>query len=284
MSATNELMTAIADAAAEVAPIAKDHLNKYDGYQFVSIDDYMVACRKSLAKHKLVITATESDVDIISKAGRKGEAQWLKFRWEFRVHHGPSGQASEPYIRTVFVPWTGAQASGSAQSYAIKVFYRQLLNIPTGECDDPDFPDSQGPISEQAYRQQQAVPPAKKAEKARVDQAVKEIMSREVPNVPPPPRPEQNPDSGAEISADSGSASEATMGLLEEFWYDPFEGKRDSFICWIRHCTGMEYDDLSELKANKVMRFLLENRDPQQWTGAQRKWYDACMDYNGNEA
>jgi len=38
----------------------------------------------------------------------------------------------------VMVPANGAQAAGSAQSYALKQFMRGLFLIPTGDADDPD--------------------------------------------------------------------------------------------------------------------------------------------------
>ena len=50
-----------------------------------------------------------------------------------------SGESTEPSGMDVMLPLTGAQTSGSAQSYALKQFLRGLLMISTGEKDDADF-------------------------------------------------------------------------------------------------------------------------------------------------
>jgi hypothetical protein len=50
-----------------------------------------------------------------------------------------SGETRPPIIRTVAVPFNGAQAFGSAQSYALKLYYRAVFQISTFDGDDPDF-------------------------------------------------------------------------------------------------------------------------------------------------
>src|SRR3546814_3442514 len=49
-----------------------------------------------------------------------------------------SGERAGPIYKTVMVQANGAQAAGSAQSYAIKQFMRGQFMIPTGDADDPD--------------------------------------------------------------------------------------------------------------------------------------------------
>ncbi len=50
-----------------------------------------------------------------------------------------SGEETKPVQTVVSLPITGAQTSGSAQSYALKQYLRGLFLIKTGEKDDPDF-------------------------------------------------------------------------------------------------------------------------------------------------
>src|SRR3954471_22040307 len=54
--------------------------------------------------------------------------------------------------RAKMVLATGAQAFGSAQSYALKQFMRAMFMISTGEKDDPDFQATQdvGPVPPQS--------------------------------------------------------------------------------------------------------------------------------------
>jgi hypothetical protein len=49
-----------------------------------------------------------------------------------------SGESYGPIYKGVGVLYTGAQAAGSAQSYALKQLMRGLFLIPTGDADDPD--------------------------------------------------------------------------------------------------------------------------------------------------
>lgn len=63
--------------------------------------------------------------------------------------------------RTVEVLRNGAQAYGSAQSYALKQYWRGLLLIPTGDKDDADYaPTEAGTISRPQQRQQPRHDPA----------------------------------------------------------------------------------------------------------------------------
>ena len=50
-----------------------------------------------------------------------------------------SGEETRPVQTVVSLPITGAQTSGSAQSYALKQYLRGLFLVKTGERDDPDF-------------------------------------------------------------------------------------------------------------------------------------------------
>jgi hypothetical protein len=71
-----------------------------------------------------------------------------------------SGEETKPVTTIVSLPITGAQTSGSAQSYALKQYLRGLFLIATGERDDPDFQ----PPSEINTKNRQPTKPAPQTE------------------------------------------------------------------------------------------------------------------------
>jgi hypothetical protein len=74
--------------------------------------------------------------------------------------------------RHVEVIRNGPQAYGAAQSYTLKQYYRGLLNIPTGDNDDPDH----GSVpQEQSAPQQQQRKAAPEPKQEAVDKACEYI-------------------------------------------------------------------------------------------------------------
>lgn len=159
-NAQNKLIAAIAGVMETVGKIGKDNFNKFDKYKFTSIDDFMSATSKACASHGVVVIQNEVSREVISKKTSRGEASWLMLDFCFDVHHSEGGSITG-LKRSVAVPFTGAQAFGSAQSYALKQFMRSLFQIATGDADDPDsaptppaatVPDiPPAPISEDKY-------------------------------------------------------------------------------------------------------------------------------------
>lgn len=98
----------------------------------------------------------EDNVDFVEKAGKYGPTQWAKITYQVTTHH-TSGDSLPTVRRHVEVIRSGPQAYGSAQSYTLKQYYRGLLNIPTGERDDPDFGSQQ--VHDQAGAPKPDVPP-----------------------------------------------------------------------------------------------------------------------------
>ena len=124
---------AITAAMAGVRKLAKTSENTFDHYRYASIDDFLAMIGPLMAEHGLFYSCNELSVEIMSRANKP----WLRFRFEFVLRHA-SGESMPPEQRTVFVPFNGAQASGSAQSYALKQWLRAQFAIPTGDNDDPD--------------------------------------------------------------------------------------------------------------------------------------------------
>ena len=129
---------AINDIAGHITKIEKANDNKFDRYKFTSIDDFMENVQPLCAEAGLIILQDEaSKPELIEKAGKNGNVLMLWCEFNFTLV-SKEGDIYGPIKRSVMVQATGAQAFGSAQSYALKQFLRSLFMIPTGDKDDPD--------------------------------------------------------------------------------------------------------------------------------------------------
>jgi len=132
-----ELHTAIAAAMGDIKRLEKESRNAHANYDYAGIDAFMDLCRPICAAHGLHIQPNCVDYELIPQANK----MWAKYVFEFVVAHS-SGQQTAPQKSVVFLMVTGAQTSGSAQSYALKQFLRGLLLISTGDNDDADAFDN----------------------------------------------------------------------------------------------------------------------------------------------
>jgi hypothetical protein len=89
------------------------------------------------ASNGLIVHMDEDEVQEFERQGKYGPTHWLRFRYQITVYH-VSGERLPTARRSVEVIRTGAQSSGSAQSYALKQFLRALFQIPTGDADEAD--------------------------------------------------------------------------------------------------------------------------------------------------
>ena len=127
MKMPEAIAKAMTKVSAEVEGLVKDQDNNYAKYKFVSHDQIKMKVGKLMAKHGLIVVANETASDVKDKA--------LHCEFEFWIYH-ESGVDYGPIRRTVQVPATGAQAYGTACSYAQKYFLRDIFQIPTGEQED----------------------------------------------------------------------------------------------------------------------------------------------------
>lgn len=108
-------------------------------YGYASIDDFIKHVREHCAEAGLAIIPDEArDAETREVTTKSGTAMVM---WEARfgfilIHE--SGASYGPIYKGVGVQYNGAQAAGSAQSYALKQLMRGLFLIPTGDADDPD--------------------------------------------------------------------------------------------------------------------------------------------------
>jgi hypothetical protein len=139
MTDTITIHQAIASAIGEVRKIGKTDRNKFDGYDFASIDKFLEMVNPICATHRLFPFITQEGVEFYENTNSKGgKSVWARFTFRISLFHASGGEFG-PALMMVAVPMTGAQSSGSAQSYALKQFFRGVFMIPTGDKDDADL-------------------------------------------------------------------------------------------------------------------------------------------------
>ena len=122
----------------EVKKLIRSERNRDAGYEFASIDEFLAAVNPLCAEAGLIILQDELDARLVNDSGASMHRSWLWTTFTFTLAH-KSGSIYGPLTRSVMVPARGAQAFGSAQSYALKQFMRSLFQIPTGDKEDADF-------------------------------------------------------------------------------------------------------------------------------------------------
>jgi hypothetical protein len=115
----------------------KEHTNQHGGYKFTSVDDFKDEIRPLMAYHGIELHVSEEGYDLTTVKNSKGnESTVAKIRFRFVLGH-VSGEKSEPSYMTVCLPYTGAQTSGAAQSYAIKEgVYKGLFQASSGDVSE----------------------------------------------------------------------------------------------------------------------------------------------------
>jgi hypothetical protein len=125
-----EALFATAKAVAD-NPLVKDMSNEFAKFKYVPIDGYYAAIPPLALKHGLFWRCRETEVG--------GEGKTFKYQYSFDLIH-EGGATVEGYdIVTIYHPAQGAQSSGSARSYADKLFMRTAFKCVTGEKDSEYF-------------------------------------------------------------------------------------------------------------------------------------------------
>jgi hypothetical protein len=128
------MLAAILKTINQVPSLKKADRNKHGGYNYVSIDDYYkevatIAAANGIHWHPKEIQAPE--LHIISMKQAQTVAA---FRYSFTISHGEES-VQNYFTCTIYHPFQGAQTSGSAMSYAEKLFMRTVFKVQTGEGD-----------------------------------------------------------------------------------------------------------------------------------------------------
>ena len=135
MSKQAAINAAINAAMGQIHKLAKGDHNQHGNYSFASVDAFLDLCRPICAEHGLHPQVDSISSETFSAGNGK---LWAKFSYQLAMSH-ISGEKTDNVGMDVMLPLTGAQTSGSAQSYAVKQFLRGLLMISTGDKDDVDF-------------------------------------------------------------------------------------------------------------------------------------------------
>lgn len=134
-----EIATSIVAVMGEIKPLTKDGENKFQKYNYVSVDQFYDLVGGLMSKHGIFIVPFEASVEVSSRSttddrGVTKESTWLFAVYDIFVYH-KAGVKFGPVRRSIQVPAAGAQSFASAQSFVEKYFLRALFKIPTGEPD-----------------------------------------------------------------------------------------------------------------------------------------------------
>lgn len=135
-SAPIAVAEALSRVQAGIKTLGYDERNQHGSYDYVSADKFYAEIRPLLNEAGLLIVADLSDMEVLTFANAKKEdKQYLKCRYDFYFVHQEGGAVFGPFRRGVMLPYTGAQSSGAADTYAEKQFLRSLFKVPTGDHD-----------------------------------------------------------------------------------------------------------------------------------------------------
>jgi len=129
------IATAINGVMGDIKTLKKDDENKFQNYNYASIDKFLMAVNPLCAKHGLIITMDEESCKV-SRDGAK--SPWIHIVYKFILSHASGDTWAYTPRRNMFVSMTGGQSMGSSMSYTLKQFMRSLFQISTGEKDDLD--------------------------------------------------------------------------------------------------------------------------------------------------
>lgn len=127
------LHAAIVAVKGEIHRLQKAGDNTFDNYHFTSIDDFKDHVRPLLAKHGLYLSISETSFKTIAQKNSKGEEKThCEIGYEAWLTH-QDGTETKPVKSTVMLPYTGAQTTGIAESYAIKKWAKSQLLASSGD-------------------------------------------------------------------------------------------------------------------------------------------------------
>ena len=129
------IATAINGVMGDIKMLKKEDENKYQGYNYASIDKFLSAVNPLCAKHGLIINIDEESCNV-ARDGAKNP--WMHIVYKFILSHASGDTWGYTPRRNMFVAMTGGQSLGSSMSYCLKQFMRSLFLISTGEKDDLD--------------------------------------------------------------------------------------------------------------------------------------------------
>lgn len=132
-----KIYSAIPNVMNDIGVVAKDKVNKQQGFRFRSIDDVYNVLHPALSKNKVFIVPeiiSQERVIKHTKSGTEMEHVICNIRFTFFAEDGS-------FIQTIIVGEgqdTGDKATNKAMAIAYKYACFQVFCIPTEEMSDPD--------------------------------------------------------------------------------------------------------------------------------------------------
>ena len=129
---------ALAGVIADVGTVAKDRVNKQQGFKFRSIDDVYNALHPALAKNKVVIIprVLERKCEVVGKTQKGTDMIKVICKVKFGFY-AEDGSNEEAIIYGEGID-TGDKATNKAMAIAYKYACFQVFCIPTEDMVDPD--------------------------------------------------------------------------------------------------------------------------------------------------
>lgn len=132
----SKLSNAVCNVMTEIRRLSKEDRNKHGSYDFTSVDDFKDAIRPLMAKHGLSLHVSQTAFQMIEYISGKGDKKSVaQFDMAITLHH-KSGKKAKPENMTVALPFTGAQTSGAARSYAVKEWMKSRFLVSSGDAQD----------------------------------------------------------------------------------------------------------------------------------------------------
>jgi hypothetical protein len=127
---------AVCCVMADLDRLKKADRNKFASYDFTSVDDFKDAVRPLMAKYGLYEHVTQADFAFVEFEDDKGKKkQVARFDFAITLKH-VAGREEPPEIMTVALPYTGAQTSGAARSYAVKEWMKSRFLASAGDLQE----------------------------------------------------------------------------------------------------------------------------------------------------
>ncbi len=128
---------AVLETQKALGVLGKEGRNTFQDYSYVSIDKYYEIVAQAARANDLSWFCKEVGSELVDMGGGK---RAIKFDYVFTLFYG-TGEVVPAYDRiSIYHPLQGAQTSGSAASYAEKLFMRKAFKVVTGE-EDADAAD-----------------------------------------------------------------------------------------------------------------------------------------------
>lgn len=143
-----EIAGALGDVMSIIKPIIKDGRNEFQKYNYASIDKFLELTGPACSAADLIVKpiVVRCDHDVIETFDNQSKSMKPKrvvhFWFKFRLIHTKTGITftDEEDRRPLTHDYIGPQTTMSAESYALKAFFRPLFQIPTGDVDVDEMP------------------------------------------------------------------------------------------------------------------------------------------------